>query len=136
PGYAIDRGLGRGGFGTVYGATRLCDGLRVAVKVARRTRRLAAERLLIEANALRRVRPPHVPAVHETGVLSDGTAFLVMDFIDLPTLAQVLERRQGPLTADDFCATADAILTALAAVSRRGLLHRDLKPRTIFLPQQ
>src|SRR5687767_13059157 len=62
PGLRVLGVLGRGGFGVVYAAERE-DGRRVAVKTAHRDRPFAEERLRREAEALRRIGPPHVPEI-------------------------------------------------------------------------
>ena len=130
-GYRIDGVLGRGGFGTVYSALRHGDGQRVAIKVARTDRHLACRRLEEEAAALRRIGPPHTPALLSTGKLASGAAFLVMEYIVLPTLAS--ELRAGPLTLDTFGARADAILAAVGVAHARGFVHRDLKPSNVLI---
>ena len=50
------------------------------------------------------------------------------------SLAARLER--GPLPITDAIAVADAILDALSALHRRGVIHRDLKPANIFLTDE
>ena len=63
-GYRIEKPLGRGGYGIVYGASRIEDGTPVALKLAAGEHRDAAASLAREAEALRIVGAPHVPAMH------------------------------------------------------------------------
>jgi tetratricopeptide (TPR) repeat protein len=119
----------------VYEAERAEDGQRVAIKVARPDQPMATVRLLYEADALRAVGPPWVPRVHDSGQRPDGLAYLVMDFVELPTLAQVLAQGTAPMTVGSFVPRAAALLDALAAVHDRGFVHRDLKPENIFIDE-
>jgi eukaryotic-like serine/threonine-protein kinase len=133
PGYSVVRVLGRGGFGTVFAAEAEDGGPTVAIKVARRDRVDANLCLLEEAKALRAVGPPHVPAVYGSGLLADGSAYLVLEHFTAETLAERLVRQPAPIPLPEIAAVADAMLVTLAAVHARGLIHGDLKPENVFL---
>ena len=132
PGYRLGEVVARGGFGTLLSARRERDGLQVALKLAHPESRQAADQLAHEAEVMRAIGPPTVPAVHELGT-AKGTPYLVMQFIALPTLAVRLSRWSGPMPEGEFHLTALALADALAGVHGRGYLHGDLKPETIFL---
>src|SRR5262245_54268637 len=72
PGFRVERLLGYGGFGAVWGAVREVDGLGVAIKVARLDPPEAAARLEREGEVLAEVGPPSVPQLHASGRLPDG----------------------------------------------------------------
>jgi tetratricopeptide (TPR) repeat protein/predicted Ser/Thr protein kinase len=127
----VKRLLARGGFGVVYEAER--GGLRAAVKVAHRDFAVARARLQVEGTLLRKVGPPHVPEIYETGTLGDGTPYLVMEYISDPRLADHLAEIGGPMLIATLSRFADALLDALGAVHAHGIIHRDLKPENIFL---
>lgn len=133
PGYELERALARGGFGAIFSGRRAADGQKVAVKVAHPELPLATAQLLREAAALRRVGASTVPAVFETGSLPAGNGYLVMELIELPTLAERLARARGPLPAREFASLALAVVDAVAAVHARGLVHCDLKPENLFV---
>jgi len=133
PGYRTIRVLGRGGFGVVYAARAKAGGPEVAIKVARADRPDAARRLVSEIDALLTVGPPHVPAVFEQGALPDGTPFVVMEYVDAPTLADRLLLRSGPMPLTEAIPLVLATLVALEAIHARGLVHRDLKPENVFV---
>jgi predicted ATPase len=131
-GYDVKGILGRGGFGVVYRAERRQDALSVAIKVASREQRGAAERLVPEAEALLGVGPPFVPAVYDRGA-HGADHYLVLELIQAPTLADLLAQAAGPIRPADFWVYAERILGAVDAVHARGYVHCDLKPENIFL---
>lgn len=135
PGFALGEELGRGGFGTVLAATRERDGLEVAIKVFHRSSTLAQERLRLEADALRTVGPPFVPMLYDTGVLPDGSPFMVCERVHLPALSTRLAEWGAPLAPRTFAALADGVLAALEATHVQGFIHLDLKPENIFISE-
>ena len=134
-GYQLEHEVARGGFGTLYAARRETDGLQVAIKVAHSEVALARFQLEREAQVLRAIGPPTVPAVHEGGVLPTGTPYLVMQFIAWPTLAQRLAQLSGPMPLPEFAPRARSLLDALECVHGQGFLHGDLKPENVFLDE-
>ena len=130
PGYELERTVAQGGFGTILAARRQRDGQRVAIKVLHRMRSPGAEGPELEAEALRAIGPPTVPQVYETGHLAEGQAFIVMQFIDRPLLAERLARWQGP--KPEAVRYALELAEALEIVHGNGFIHCDLKPENIL----
>ena len=135
PGYRLGEELGRGGFGIVLAAVRERDDLNVAIKVFHRSSPLAQERLRLEANALRTVGPPFVPVLYDTGILPDGSPYLVCERVHLPPLSRRLAEWGGPLEHGTFVALADSVLATLEATHAQGFIHLDLKPENIFISE-
>ncbi|APR82295.1 serine/threonine protein kinase [Minicystis rosea] len=133
PGYRTLYLIGRGGFGAVYAAEPETGGGKVAIKLARADRPDAALRLVHERVLLAEVGPPFVPAVLASGAIDDGTPYLVLEYVDAPTLAELVADRAAPLSTGDAVSMAIVMLTALEAVHARGLVHRDLKPENLFI---
>jgi len=131
--YRTDKLLGQGGFGAVYRARRTADGAEVAIKVARSDQFTASERLLLEAAALRAIGKPHVPAVFEVGHLPDGAAYVVMEFVKAPTLAEVLTEAAGPVSREAFYRIGPELASLVARAHDKGFLHGDLKPENVFV---
>ena len=133
--YEIRRLINSGGMGRVYEAKNRVTGDTVAVKVIR-PELLGDERLramfVREAAVLRRIRDEAI--VGYEGMFQDeqGCGFLVMNYIDGPSLAERMSRQK--LTE----AEAEALLRRLAAgletAHAAGICHRDLSPDNVLLP--
>ncbi|MES1172599.1 MAG: serine/threonine-protein kinase, partial [Bacteroidota bacterium] len=132
-GYAVRSLLGQGGFGAAFAADRLADGVKVAIKVARADQYSASDRLLLEAEALRAIGPPSVPAVFDVGRLADGAAYMVMEFVRAPMLASHLTDAAGPLPPERFARDAPALVDLVALAHDKGFVHCDLKPENVFV---
>jgi len=133
PRFTLKHVLGRGGFGTVYAARETTSGLLSAIKVTRPDVPSAKEQLRREVHALRAVGPPHVPKVFASGELSDGASYAAFELIAAPTLAEKMELEKLPFELPTFGNCADAILTSVDAIHRRGFVHCDLKPENILI---
>ena len=133
PGFRVIKTLGRGGFGAVFLAERAPAGEHVAIKVARADNASASEALLREAEALFTVGPPHVPAVYARGTLDDGAAYLVLEFVGAPVLADRLAELPGPMDIEEVGRHALAVLAVVEAAHARELVHCDLKPENVFI---
>ncbi|HET7698425.1 MAG TPA: protein kinase [Vicinamibacterales bacterium] len=131
--YEVLSTVGKGGMGEVHRVrdTRL-DRI-VAIKTLSPS--LAAdpafrERFEREARTLSGLSHPNVCAVYDIG--REGTTeYLVMEFVEGRTLADVLER--GPLPVAEALRIARQIADALIAAHRLGIVHRDLKPANVMI---
>ncbi|HRI49788.1 MAG TPA: protein kinase, partial [Pseudomonadota bacterium] len=121
--YEIKERLSAGGMGVVYKARHIVLESPVAVKVLLRPQDSTAQkRFLQEAKVASAIRHPHTVYISDFGVLSDGRSYLVMEFLQGPTLAKVL--RAGPLEPVRACRIALQITQGLQAVHARGIVHR------------
>jgi tRNA A-37 threonylcarbamoyl transferase component Bud32 len=133
PHHDLDREIGRGAMGIVYRARDRRDGRTVAVKMLlpeHFDQRPALRRFLAETRAAARLEHPHIVPVHEVGESAAGP-YLVMELIDGPSLAAVLEC--GPMAINDAVTVMIAVADAIEHAHRRGVIHRDLKPSNILL---
>jgi serine/threonine protein kinase len=138
-GYRIIRMVGKGGMGVVYEAVHEQIAQRAAVKVLFSefsTDIDAVQRFLAEARAASRVQHGGLVRVFNSGRLDDGTAYLMMEFLDGESVDARL-RRLGKLgqRMDTAVATriAAQIASALRAVHAEGIVHRDMKPANVIL---
>jgi eukaryotic-like serine/threonine-protein kinase len=125
--------VGSGGFGVVWKAQDPDLGRLVAVKVPHPGHLgtpADEERFLREGRSAAQLRHPGIVPVHEVG-RHDGLPYLVCDFIDGVTLADLLTaRRPGPREAAELAAQ---VADALHYAHSLGVVHRDVKPSNIML---
>src|SRR5687767_15411674 len=122
--YEILAPLGAGGMGEVFRArdTRL-DRI-VAIKVLSQhitTTPELRERFEREARNISALDHPHICALYDVGE-HDGTAFLVMQYLDGETLASRIKK--GALPLADAVQIAIQIADALDRAHRAGIVHR------------
>ncbi|WP_214325905.1 serine/threonine-protein kinase [Nonomuraea sediminis] len=132
-GYTLDGFLGEGGQGTVY-AGEAPDGTRVAVKVLHARFAGDAEavrRFRREIDMARQVAQFCTARVLDAGV-EGGLPYLVSEFVESVPLEQAV-RERGPLKGDDLTRLAVGTMTALVAIHRAGIVHRDFKPKNVLL---
>lgn len=127
--------LGRGGMGAVYlGENRGLE-QRVAIKILGPEHSCLPEwtqRFMNEARAINRAQHPGIVRVHTAGQLVDGTAYIVMDYLDGDSLRQRL-RSGGRMSIEQTLRIARQVASALHAAHSHGVVHRDLKPDNIML---
>lgn len=134
--YVIEKRIARGGMATVYRARDTRLDRPVALKImyphlAESTDFVA--RFRREARAAAKLTHPGVVAVYDQGS-AQGSSYLVMELIKGPNLRTYL-RSQGCLTVGEALKITKEILQALAAAHRSGLIHRDVKPENVLLPE-
>ncbi|MDP7111325.1 MAG: serine/threonine-protein kinase, partial [Myxococcota bacterium] len=132
--YRVVRLVGRGGMGEVYLARDTWLGRRVALKVVNRRRIGSSEamaRFLFEARTTARFSHPHIVAIHGVGE-HDGQPYLALEYLEGRSLRARLRESRPPLR--EAARAALAIAAALAEAHANGVLHRDLKPDNVFLP--
>lgn len=132
--YQIVRKLGEGGMGAVYEGLQPQLGRRAAIKVLRSELTKDHEQLarfFNEARASNLVRHPSLVDVYECGHAEDGTAFIIMEYLDGESL-RTRFKRQGPL-GHAVLPIIRQMATALAATHAKNIVHRDLKPDNVML---
>jgi WD40 repeat protein/serine/threonine protein kinase len=132
--YEVLEVVGHGGMGVVLRA--FDDKLQrvVAIKALLPVLALsgpARQRFVREAQAAAAVTHDHVIDIH--AVEDQGPVpYLVMQFIDGPTLQDKLDRG-GPLPLKEILRIGLQVAAGLAAAHAQGLVHRDVKPANILL---
>ena len=133
--YRVLRKLGEGAMGAVYLAEHLNIGRKDAIKVLRDN--LASDpeaiaRFLRGTRNVSSIRHGNVCAIYDFTETEDGLRFVAMEYVDGPTLKDVLER-EGPLPVLRAVDIACQVAAALDAAHDVGIVHRDLKPGNIML---
>lgn len=132
--YEIVELLGVGGMGEVYKARHLHLGAFRCIKVMKAT--LLADpvyrhRFLTEARLATQIHHPNVAVVHDFAI-TDGSSYMVTEFIDGQTLRQ-WEEHNGRFPLAVAVEVTLQILTGLEHIHRRGLLHRDISTDNVML---
>ncbi|MBN2800227.1 MAG: protein kinase [Deltaproteobacteria bacterium] len=127
--------LGRGASGVVYLADHRVTGRMVALKALHASPPLGSmelERLERECRVLSRLH--HLGLVHlvDRGLAPDGHPWLAMQWVDGPSLAEVLAHHPVLSQEEALRITAE-LVDALAALHHAGIAHRDLKPSNVLL---
>src|SRR6476646_4280649 len=133
--YQIEALLGKGGMGAVYLARHVLLGDRVAIKVLPPEMRSNTEwlrRFQREGQAARRFRHPNAVTVYDLRTSSDGTIYLVMEYVEGTTLDAELKQR-GRFSPAEALATLKPVMSVLNAAHAMGVVHRDLKPENIMI---
>jgi serine/threonine protein kinase len=119
--YRIESFLAAGGMGEVYHATDTRLQREVAIKACSARFSGRFER---EARVIASLNHPHICQLYDI-----GPDYLVMEFVEGPTLAQRITA--GPIPVDEALAIARQIAEALEAAHAKGIVHRDLKPANV-----
>ena len=135
--YRIVRMLGEGGMGRVYEAEKMIAGH--ARKMAIKTLHphlsndpQILERFNRECGTLVGLRHPNTIQVEDFGQHTDGTLYIVMEFVNGVSVAQELEKR-GAMAPDRVERIMEQTCGSLAEAHKNGIIHRDLKPDNIVL---
>jgi eukaryotic-like serine/threonine-protein kinase len=132
--YEIHRRLARGGMAQVYLARDRSLDRPVAVKELVpefATDPSFVERFRREAQAAANLSNANIVGVFDWGA-QDGTYFIVMEYVDGPSLSQVL-RADGPLHPNRAAEIAAEVAAGLGFAHSRGVVHRDVKPGNVLL---
>jgi len=153
--YIIGRSLGQGGFGITYLAWDLNLNIKLAIKeylpleLAYRTGgqtevsiykttladsfNYGLDKFLEEARTLARFSEhPNIVSVKDF-FKANGTAYLVMNYIDGVSLSEHLESIEEPLGFEQAFNIFMVVLDALKEVHTTGILHRDLSPDNLLI---
>lgn len=137
--YSITRRIGQGGMGVVYEAVHDKIKQRVAIKVLHKEMsqdEKVVQRFFNEANAISMAQHSSIVKIMDYGQLDDGTAYIMMEFLDGEPLLSRIERAQEHGTGLGLHMVVELgrqTATALGLIHEKNIVHRDLKPENIFI---
>lgn len=156
--YLIGKALGEGGFGITYLAWDLQQGIKVAVKeyfpsgyvtrvagnnqvIINSKQNQAAsnrglKRFVEEARALAKIKNLSGVVNVRDFFSANGTAYIVMEFLDGVSLKKYLGRRGGKISVDEILTIMHPVMDSLVQVHKLGLIHRDISPDNILITKQ
>jgi eukaryotic-like serine/threonine-protein kinase len=130
--YQLKEKIGSGGMADVWLAEDTELDRDVAIKILHD--RFAQDKEFVqrfqrEAQSAAGLQHPNVVGIFDRGVFRD-TYFIAMEYIDGPTLKDLVKGGMGVQDAIDF---TRQILGAARFAHRKGIIHRDLKPQNVLI---
>src|SRR5262245_9668808 len=133
--FQVQEQIGHGASGAIYRAEHITLRRKVAIKVLHTELSrddLAVERFRREATTVAEIDHEHIVEIHDFGRTPDGRLYLAMELLEGETLDSVLARERTlsvERAADILIQVGEALMEAHAI----GYVHRDLRPRNIYL---
>lgn len=154
--FVVGKTLGQGGFGITYAGYDVTTDEKVAIKefypdggVSRqkdsytilpysekKTEELFADgkaKFLKEAQKLVKFTDVEGIVKVKDYFEENGTAYIVMEYVEGPTLIQYLNKLGQPILPSDLYVLLTPIFSALEQVHAQGILHRDISPDNIIV---
>lgn len=139
--YRLNALIDRGSFGAVYRATHLSLDRPVALKLLATTFQTGDQkgdtsltRFQQEGISTCRVQHPHAVSVMDFSITNGGLPFLVMELLQGHTLEDEM-KREGKLDPRRCGEIFLPVCDVLQEAHSLGIIHRDIKPKNIFLHQ-
>ena len=132
--YKIEKKIGSGGMAVVYKAIDLRNGEERAVKLLRKELLCESKqrvRFLREARAVGLIRHENVVEIFQVGETDGGQAFMVMEYLEGPTIGDIIE--QGDIPVSKALRVIFESARGLHKAHERNILHRDVKPDNLIL---
>ena len=133
--YTLISQIGHGGMGSVWLARR-SDGRferKAAVKFVNiaLAGRVTEERFKREGSILGRLTHPHIAELLDAGISSDGQPYLILEYVDGPTIDQYCDQHKLDLEARVRLFLD--VLSAVAHAHANLIVHRDIKPSNVLV---
>jgi serine/threonine-protein kinase len=133
--YTLISQIGHGGMGSVWLARR-SDGRferKAAVKFVNiaLAGRATEERFKREGSILGRLTHPHIAELLDAGISSDGQPYLILEYVDGPTIDQYCDQHKLDLEARVRLFLD--VLSAVAHAHANLIVHRDIKPSNVLV---
>ena len=135
-GYTLLEQIGYGGMAVVYRARQEVLDRIVAIKILSENMAASSEfmeRFRREARTAANLRHPNVITVHDFGEDERGVPYLVMEYIEGPTLADLMD---AGLDDERIPNLLDQIAAGLDYAHARGVIQRDIKPGNVLMTEE
>lgn len=139
--YRLVERIGGGGMGEVWRAEHRMLARAAAIKLIHpekavgpglQSYRNLQHRFEREARATAALRSPHTVALYDYGVSEDGQFYYAMELLEGLDM-ESLVANHGPQPPSRVVFLLRQVCKSLAEAHERGLVHRDIKPRNLFL---
>lgn len=137
--YVLLSQMGEGGMGIVWRARDSLLGREVALKEIKLPPGLNAaeqesfqQRVLREARVAAQLTHPGAVTVFDV-IREHEQTYIAMELLDAPTLSDLVQAN-GPLRPERVAEIGSQIADALATAHARGIVHRDVKPSNVMVP--
>ena len=135
--YRIERELGAGGMGVVFLAERASGDFeqKVAIKFLRHFSSTSAfRRFLLERKILARLHHPFIAQLFDGGTTSEGTPYLVMEYVEGKAITRYADERN--LNLEERLELFSKVCSAVSFAHQSLIVHRDLKPDNILITEE
>lgn len=133
--YDLQEQIGGGGMALVYRAVDTLLGRQVAVKMLRSQftgDEDIVHRFRREAQSAASLSHTNIVNLYDVGATEGNEYYIVMEYVDGPTLKEVI-RERGPLPVAEAIDITEQICDALEHAHAHNIIHRDIKPHNILL---
>ena len=133
--YRVLERLGLGAMGCVYRVAHTFLGHEYAMKVLfgdLSANKRVVERFRREAQVVSKVRHPNVVSVIDFGTTDNGLTFLVMEYVEGRTLAEIIAA-EAPFTPSRAANITRQLAAGLGEAHRQDFIHRDVKPANVMV---
>src|SRR5688500_13002789 len=133
--FLIQERIGHGKSGAIFRAEHVTLRRKVAIKVLHHELSrddLALERFRREATTVAELDNEHIVEIYDFGRTQDGRLYLAMELLEGETLDAILSH-EGRLSVERTIDVLIQACDALAEAHAIGYVHRDLRPRNLFL---
>jgi serine/threonine-protein kinase len=135
--YTVERLVGRGGGGTVYGA-RSDNGQLVALKLLRAEMARFPSmitRFLREAEVVRSIAHPNIVEIYEIGEYEPNRPYYAMELLEGTDLRKLLQVH-GRFSPSELLSLLEPVCRAVGAAHDKGVIHRDIKANNVLVVER